>query len=99
MYSWRPRGPATPPAAPPLTEQPVAAPVQPAAAAEQPAAAREHPAAAVSRMVTRPVQRYGFYATHSVVSPVPANYRSALADPQWRAAMADEYKALVDNGT
>jgi len=45
----------------------------------------------------RTVQRYGF--TTSVASPVPANYRSALADPNWRAAMADEYKALIDNGT
>jgi hypothetical protein len=33
------------------------------------------------------------------VSPVPSNYRSALADPNCRAAMADEYKALVDNNT
>jgi hypothetical protein len=32
-------------------------------------------------------------------SPVPSNYRSALADPNWRAAMADEYQALVANGT
>jgi hypothetical protein len=47
----------------------------------------------------RPVQRFGFSATHSVVLPVPANYKSALADPQWRAAMAEEYRALVDNGT
>jgi len=27
------------------------------------------------------------------------NYRSALADPNWRAAMAEEYKALINNGT
>jgi len=37
-------------------------------------------------------------ATHSSISPIPANYRSGLADPNWRAAMADEYKALIDNG-
>jgi len=39
--------------------------------------------------------------TYSAVraSPLPANYRSALADPNWRAAMEDEYKALIDNGT
>jgi len=33
------------------------------------------------------------------VSPIPGNYRSALADPQWRAAMEDEYQALIDNDT
>jgi len=38
-------------------------------------------------------------ATHLVASPIPSNYRSALADSNWRAAMADEYKALMDNGT
>jgi len=32
-------------------------------------------------------------------SPIPANYHNALADPNWRAAMVDEYKALVANGT
>jgi hypothetical protein len=49
--------------------------------------------------ILRTVQRYDFSATHSVILPVPMNYRSALADPQWHAAMTDEYKALVDNGT
>ena len=38
-------------------------------------------------------------AAHLVASPIPSNYRSALADPNWRAAMADEYQALMDNGT
>jgi hypothetical protein len=47
----------------------------------------------------RPVQRFNYTAVHIAVSPVPSNYRSALADPNWRAAMADEYKALVDNNT
>jgi hypothetical protein len=44
------------------------------------------------------MQRYGFTAATSA-SPLPANTRVALADANWRAAMADEYKALVDNGT
>lgn len=47
----------------------------------------------------RPVQRFNYTAMQTSVSPVPSNYRSALADPNWRAAMADEYKALVDNNT
>jgi len=36
---------------------------------------------------------------HIVASPIPANYRSAFADMNWRAAMAEEFQALVDNGT
>nr|ABB47203.2 retrotransposon protein, putative, unclassified [Oryza sativa Japonica Group] len=57
-------------------------------------------------MVTRsqtgnlhPAQRFNYTAMQTSVSPVPSNYRSALADPNWHAAMADEYKALVDNNT
>jgi hypothetical protein len=32
-------------------------------------------------------------------SPIPTNYRSALADANWRAAMVDEYEALRANDT
>ena len=45
----------------------------------------------------RPVDRYGFFAT--TASPIPANYLSALVDPNWRAAMSTEYDALLANGT
>jgi histone deacetylase 1/2 len=46
------------------------------------------------------MQRYGFTAAaSSMASPLPANSRVALADANWRAAMAEEYKALIDNGT
>ena len=38
-------------------------------------------------------------AAHLVASPIPSNYRSALADSNWRAAMVNEYQALMDNGT
>jgi hypothetical protein len=44
------------------------------------------------------MQWYGFTATSST-SPLPGNTRVALADANWRAAMAEEYKALVDDGT
>jgi hypothetical protein len=37
--------------------------------------------------------------TSSSSSLVPTNYRSALANANWRAAMMDEYQALVDNNT
>jgi hypothetical protein len=33
-------------------------------------------------------------ATSTVASVVPSNYGSALADPNWRAAMADEFQAV-----
>lgn len=33
------------------------------------------------------------------VSLLPANYCRKLVDPNWHAAMADEFKALLDNGT
>jgi elongation factor P hydroxylase len=32
-------------------------------------------------------------------SPIPSSVRTALADPNWRAAMEDEYGALMSNGT
>jgi hypothetical protein len=35
----------------------------------------------------------------TAVSLIPGNYRSALADPQWRVAMADEYQTLINNDT
>jgi histone deacetylase 1/2 len=47
--------------------------------------------------VVPPVNYKGLSATST--SPLPANYRSVLADPNWRVAMADEYEALLDNNT
>jgi hypothetical protein len=32
-------------------------------------------------------------------SPIPSSARAALADPHWRAAMEEEYRALISNGT
>jgi hypothetical protein len=32
-------------------------------------------------------------------SPTPSSARAALADPRWRAAMEEEYDALISNGT
>ena len=46
------------------------------------------------------VPEYGFTASSTALaSPLSGNTRAALADANWRAAMIDEYKALVDNGT
>jgi hypothetical protein len=35
----------------------------------------------------------------STLSPIPTFVRVALADPNWRTAMEDEYGALMSNGT
>jgi hypothetical protein len=32
-------------------------------------------------------------------SPIPSSACATLADPHWRAAMEDEYRALISNGT
>jgi hypothetical protein len=32
-------------------------------------------------------------------SPIPSSARAALADPHWRAAMEEEYGALISNGS
>jgi hypothetical protein len=34
-----------------------------------------------------------------VISPVLTDYHIALANPHWRAAMQEEFHALLDNGT
>jgi hypothetical protein len=46
------------------------------------------------RMATQP-----FTFTVSTPSLIPSSVRAALADPNWRAAMEDEYGALISNGT
>jgi len=35
----------------------------------------------------------------TLLSTVPKTYRSALADPSWRAAMVEEHNALLQNHT
>jgi transposase InsO family protein len=64
-----------------------------------PAAASESswPVTRTQSRVIPLVQYRGLTAT--TPSPILANYRSGLADPNWHATIADEYKALMDNGT
>jgi hypothetical protein len=45
-------------------------------------------------MATKP-----FTFTASTPSSIPSFVRAALADPNWHAAMEDEYGALMSNGT
>jgi hypothetical protein len=50
---------------------------------------------AMSAMQTGAIQPIDYSSaliSTSITSPLPANYCSALADPQWCAAMADEYR-------
>jgi hypothetical protein len=46
---------------------------------------------------TQPVDRLNLSAT--ALSPLPASFRSALADSNWRAAMQSEFDALKANDT
>jgi hypothetical protein len=105
VYVRRPRpepsGAAAAPAAPPD------APTPPTAPSPAPAASPAPPPPPLLRRTTRtmtgaiPRVRYEGLAatTSSSPSPIPTNYRSALADANWRTAMMDEYQALVDNNT
>ena len=81
--------PLSPPPAP-------AAPQAPAVLASSPPPAPTRP---VTRTVTGAIQwvsYQGLTASPSLPSPLPANYRSALADTNWRAAMV-EFQVLMDN--
>jgi hypothetical protein len=49
------------------------------------------------RGMSRPVDRLNLHV--DVLSPLPKSYRGALKDPQWHAAMVDEYTALQNNRT
>jgi hypothetical protein len=33
------------------------------------------------------------------ISPIPKSFFTALADPNWRAAMEEEHRALISNNT
>jgi hypothetical protein len=46
----------------------------------------------------RPIDRLNLSAMDTI-DAVPTTARQALQDPPWRAAMADEHQALIDNGT
>lgn len=47
--------------------------------------------------VRKPIQRLNLHA--SILSPVLRTYHAVLADPNWRAAMEDEFNALLANRT
>jgi hypothetical protein len=93
-YTRRPRQPATASLATPPHCPTIAVLVTPSV--------NPHP------MVTR--VKHGFWLPHdqltliattssSLPSTIPTSVHAALADPNWRAAMEDEYGALMSNGT
>jgi len=45
----------------------------------------------------QPVDRLNLHT--ATLSPLPKTFRSALADPHWRAAMQAEFNALLANDT
>jgi hypothetical protein len=72
----------------------------PQAVAPQPAEPPARETRSRTGSLPPPIQRYGFtVVASSLASPLPGSTRVALADANWRAAMTDKYKALVDNGT
>ena len=46
-----------------------------------------------------PKRHFNLSASTSPISPIPANYRAALKDPNWHQAMIEEYNALKNNNT
>ena len=46
----------------------------------------------------QPVDRLNLHATPTT-SPLPTSYKAALLDPNWAAAMQDEFNALLQNQT
>ncbi|KAK1697002.1 hypothetical protein QYE76_013699 [Lolium multiflorum] len=93
--------PALEPARPgPVPVTPVHQPVQPdPAPAADAAPTAFNPRRTRSGRQVRPVDRLNLSAVDSVPDVVPTTFRQAMQDPQWRAAMSDEYQALVNNDT
>ncbi|KAK1692602.1 hypothetical protein QYE76_009299 [Lolium multiflorum] len=105
--------PVQPDPPPHRAEQPVPQPARPGpvpvAPAHQPVQPDPAPAASLSGVSNprctrsgrqvRPVDRLNLSAVDSVTDVVPTTFRQAMQDPQWRAAMSDEYQALVNNAT
>jgi hypothetical protein len=96
----------SPPSSPPLSEPSSSAATTPPTP-PPPSRGRAVPAVNTHTMLTRtkhgvpiqPKERLNISAVHSTISPIPKTYRGALQDPHWRAAMHDEYTALLHNRT
>ena len=64
------------------------------------AATRRHPMVTRARAsIHKPNPWYAMTAVTPTVSPIPTSARSALRDPNWKAAMQHEFDALQSNHT
>ena len=65
------------------------------------APAPSHPMTTCSKVGTvKPKLPFNFSVTSSKpISPLPTSHLKALTDPNWNAAMSDEFRALKDNKT
>ncbi|GJS10742.1 ribonuclease H-like domain-containing protein [Tanacetum coccineum] len=58
----------------------------------------QHPMVTHSKFeIVKANPKYNLHVTTS--SPIPKSHFHALRDPNWKQAMCDEYKALIDNNT
>ncbi|GJY95100.1 ribonuclease H-like domain-containing protein [Tanacetum coccineum] len=63
-----------------------------------PPSTSQHPMVTRSKVgIVKANPKYNFHVTTS--SPIPKSPFHALRDPNWKQAMCDEYKALIDNKT
>ncbi|KAG8076100.1 hypothetical protein GUJ93_ZPchr0006g44468 [Zizania palustris] len=95
VYTRRPRPP-TAPCSAPCPSGATAGPPLPKGAVPVAPVVNSH------SMTTR--GKHGFrqpslFHASTTPSPIPNTYRSALADPNWRAAMEEEFSALMSNNT
>ncbi|GKA05880.1 ribonuclease H-like domain-containing protein [Tanacetum coccineum] len=78
---------------PPNTPPPNTSPPPP-----PPPSTSQHPMVTRSKVgIVKANPKYNFHVTTS--SPIPKSPFHALRDPNWKQAMCDEYKALIDNKT
>ncbi|GJX23148.1 ribonuclease H-like domain-containing protein [Tanacetum coccineum] len=78
---------------PPNTPPPNTSPPPP-----PPPSTSQHPMVTRSKVgIVKANPKYNFHVTTS--SPIPKSHFHALRDPNWKQAMCDEYKALINNET
>ncbi|GJX34847.1 ribonuclease H-like domain-containing protein [Tanacetum coccineum] len=91
----------TPQSTPPTplsTPSPQTTPTPPTTPPPPPLPTSQHPMVTRSKVgIVKANPKYNLHVTTS--SPIPKSPFHALRDPNWKQAMCDEYKALIDNNT
>ncbi|GJX33260.1 ribonuclease H-like domain-containing protein [Tanacetum coccineum] len=91
----------TPQSTPPTplsTPSPQTTPTPPTTPPPPPPPTSQHPMVTRSKVgIVKANPKYNLHVTTS--SPIPKSPFHALRDPNWKQAMCDEYKALIDNNT